>query len=156
MEKSRPYFPLFVDLWDKHILVVGGGKIAARRVHTMASFCGHIRVVAPEIAGEIEKENVSFEERPFLREDLEGIDMVFAATNAPETDDIIYRLCKHKEIPINVASDRNKCDFYFPGIVQSGELVAGVTASGNNHKRAKELREEIEKKCFSKEGRDAL
>ena len=45
----------------------------------------------------------------------------------------------------NVASDRDQCDFYFPGIYMQDELVVGITASGLNHKKARRIREEIQK-----------
>ena len=48
-------------------------------------------------------------------------------------------------IYVNVASDRDQCDFYFPGIYMQDELVVGITASGLNHKKARRIREEIQK-----------
>ena len=59
-------------------------------------------------------------------------------------NDDIYRICKNEGIYVNVASDREKCDFYFPGIVMEDELVVGITASGLDHKKAKKVREEIQ------------
>ena len=46
-------------------------------------------------------------------------------------------------ITVNVCSDKNKCDFYFPGIVRKDNLVVGITASGNNHKAARETSNRI-------------
>ena len=54
MEKSPPlYFPLFVDLSEKRILVIGGGKIAQRRIETLLDFAADICVVAPEITDKL-------------------------------------------------------------------------------------------------------
>lgn len=47
------YFPMFVDISTKRILVIGGGKIAARRVRTLLKFAEHIEVTAPEICDEM-------------------------------------------------------------------------------------------------------
>ena len=44
---------------------------------------------------------------------------------------------------MNVASDKEKCDFYFPGIVKVGDLVVGVTAQGRDHRKAAEAVEKI-------------
>ena len=43
------YFPMFIDIEGKHILVVGAGKIALRRVQTLLQFRARIKVIAKEI-----------------------------------------------------------------------------------------------------------
>ena len=53
--KNKPYFPMFIDLSDKNIVVVGGGNIATRRVKTLLSFTRNIRVIAPKVTMEIRK-----------------------------------------------------------------------------------------------------
>ena len=45
---KKPYFPLFVDLNEKQIVVVGAGTIAKRRIRTLVSFTNHLTVIAPE------------------------------------------------------------------------------------------------------------
>ena len=59
--------------------------------------------------------------------------------------DRIYRVCKEEGIYVNVSSDREKCDFYFPGVFMQDEIVVGITASGLDHKKARKVREEIQK-----------
>ena len=51
---ERPYFPMFVDLTGKNVLVAGGGRIALRRVTTLLRFGAAIRVVAPQLCGDLE------------------------------------------------------------------------------------------------------
>ncbi|MCQ2500970.1 MAG: bifunctional precorrin-2 dehydrogenase/sirohydrochlorin ferrochelatase, partial [Lachnospiraceae bacterium] len=57
----------------------------------------------------------------------------------------IYSVCKCLGIQVNVCSDKNKCDFYFPGVVHADNVVVGITASGTDHHQAKVVREEIER-----------
>lgn len=160
MEKNKRYFPLFADLSEKKILVVGGGNIASRRVHTLRPFCDFITVVAPEIGSAIVHDQATCVHRAFCPEDLEGMDLVIVATNVPETDRWIHALCKQRNIPVNVAGDKNLCDFYFPGIIREDSVVVGVTASGSDHKKVKEIRQQIEESCFHRKkdekGKDAL
>jgi siroheme synthase-like protein len=140
------YFPLFVDLSDKKVLVVGGGKIALRRIRTLADFTAGITVVAPEIHPEL----LPLEEAGRLRVlrksydpgDLNGMDLVLAA-GPQELNEAVGADCRRLGIPVNVSSDRRECDFYFPGIARRGDLVAGVTASGRDHAGAKKLTEAI-------------
>lgn len=152
MEKNKAYFPLFVDLSEKRVLVVGGGKIATRRIRTLVLFCSRIKVVAPEISEEISdfaestrQKSVVCEKRKFMPADLEQADLVLVATDDPVADEEVYTLCKQMNIPVNVASDKSKCDFYFPAIVQNENMVVGMTSSGEAHKQVREMREKIEK-----------
>ena len=146
---ERQYFPLFVDISEKEILFVGGGKIAARRISALAPFTQRITIVAPEADGSIlgltEEGEVSWIMREFEDEDLEEKDLVFAATDDAELNEQIALMCRQKGIPVNVSSDKILCDFYFPGIVQQGETVIGITASGKDHAKAKRIRERIQK-----------
>ena len=123
--KNKPYFPMFIDLSDKNIVVVGGGNIATRRVKTLLSFTRNIRVIAPKVTMEMmELSKTGYVElltRPVKRSDFAMAYMVIAATN-----------------------DREQCDFYFPGIYMQEGLVVGITASGLDHKKARRIREEIQ------------
>lgn len=148
-----PYFPMFVDLSQKRVLVVGAGAIASRRIEVLLHFCQQILVVAPDIRfrdhSEAAAERVCLCQRPFQPSDLDGADMVIAATNDPQLNADIAARCRARGIPVNVASDSALCDFYFPGVAMDDDIVIGVTASGRNHRRAREaaehLREALEK-----------
>ena len=145
---DRPYFPLFVDLSGKDILFVGGGSIAARRIGVLQPFTEEITVVAPEAEGSIieltEAGEVSWITREFDEGDLEGRDIVFAATDDKELNAEIAEKCRERGILVNVSSDKELCDFYFPEIVMQGETVVGVSASGQDHKKARRVRERIQ------------
>ena len=143
------YFPLFVDLSNKKIVVVGAGKIAARRVKSLLPFAGTIKVIAPEVAGEITEMAASsegqlvIEQRPFEDADLEDADIVLAITNDKELNTLIGKRCREKKILVNVSHEKELCDFYFPGVVQKENVVIGVTASGKDHGQARKVTEEI-------------
>ena len=125
---ERQYFPLFVDISEKEILFVGGGKIAARRINALAPFTQRITIVAPEADGSIlgltEEGEVSWIMREFEDEDLEEKDLVFAATDDAELNEQIALMCRQKGIPVNVSSDKILCDFYFPRKPESDKRPA--------------------------------
>jgi siroheme synthase-like protein len=145
--EKKPYFPIFIDLSEKKVVVVGGGAIAKRRIRTLASFTNHLVVLAPDIDPEIrlleEEGLLTILEKPYTREDIYDADMVLAATNNFQVNNDIHSVCKCMGIPVNVCSDQTKCDFYFPGVIQKDQLVVGVTASGTNHALAKETTQKI-------------
>jgi siroheme synthase-like protein len=142
------HFPFFVDLSDRHILVIGAGTIAARRVGTLCGFAGEITVVAPEIAPEIEELARSWPvmvcRRGFQEEDLSGKDLVLIATDDRRLNSEIYQMCRERQIWANTCSDQALCDFQFPSVVRQGDVVIGINASGKNHRLVKETRQKIE------------
>lgn len=148
---KKPYFPMFIDLSEKKIVVIGGGKIAERRVKTLLSFTDHVIVIAPEITDEIcrivKEGNLVWIKASFCEveeEVLSHADMVLAATNDPECNEEIAVVCKKKEIPVNVSHKKELCDFYFPAVVVKENVVAGITASGLDHSQARKVRERVE------------
>ena len=147
--KNKRYFPLFVDLSDKNVVVVGGGEIATRRIKTLLYFTRNVTVVAPKMTRELTEMGKAGQVqaifRPVKRSDLESAYMVIAATNDWKLNDEIYRVCKEEGIYVNIADDKSKCDFYFPGIYMKDEMVVGITASGLDHKKAARVREGIER-----------
>ncbi len=136
-------FPLFVDLSEKRAVFVGGGTIALRRVRTLLPFAGEIVVYAPEFTPELERFAddgvITLVYREYDASVLDDADIAFICTNNTDINDEAWAECKRRGIPVNVCSDRFKCDFYFPGIVQSEGMVVGVSAGGKNHRRVRQL-----------------
>ena len=146
--KNKRYFPLYVDLWDKNVVVVGGGTIATRRVKALLLFTSNITVIAPKMTADLwelgKLGKIQIQPRPVKKSDFSMAYMVLAVTNNRELNEEIYRLCKEEGIYVNVADDKSKCDFYFPGIYMQDEVVVGITASGLNHKKARKVRVAIQ------------
>ena len=116
------YFPLFVDLEGRQVLVVGGGKIAVRRVRTLLEFGCQITVVSPEVCEEL-REMVLWKKKRYDETDLESLGNVGEASRfifvlaaaAPEVNEKIVCDCRKKKIPVNNASNRDQCGFLFSG-----------------------------------------
>ena len=108
--KSKSFFPLYVNLEGKLAVVVGGGKIATRRVKALSQFTREIRVVSPKVTQELEDLSkagaVAWINRKCRRSDLSDAYMVIAATDDRRVNDDIYRICKEEGIYVNVASDK--------------------------------------------------
>ena len=141
------FFPLFVNLEGKYILVIGGGKIATRRVKALLGFGCKICVIAPEISEEMNVlvQDGAVEWRCKEYSGLNDIDagdtkLVFVLASAvSEVNQAVVEDCRNAGIPVNDASCKENCDFYFPGLVTDGEVVVGITAGGSDHKFASEL-----------------
>ena len=102
---ERPYFPMFIDMTDKSVLVAGGGRIALRRVRTMLRFGAQVRVAAPELCPELAEMERSGQicavHRAYETGDLEGVSFVLAATDSREVNRQIWGDCREKGIPVN-------------------------------------------------------
>ena len=140
---------MFIDLSDKNVLVIGGGPVALRRVSTLLQFTRNVTVVAPKAEKELREMarlgKVRLELRPIRRSDFTSVYMVISAVNDRKLNDDICRICKSEGVYVNIASDREKCDFYFPGVYMTDEIVLGVTASGITREKASRVRDEIDK-----------
>lgn len=145
---EKKYFPMFVDLTDKKVVIVGAGTIAKRRIRAMLEFTEYLTVIAPEVNPELrtleEQGKLTVLRRAYEREDLYDAALVIAATNDKKMNEDIYAACKCLGIPVNVCNDRDKCDFYFPGIATCGNTVIGVSTNGREKRRQQALAEQIE------------
>lgn len=157
--KNKLFFPMFVDLSDKQAVVVGGGSIATRRVKTLLQFTRKVRVVAPSMTRELvdlgRAGKLQIVMRPVVKEDLEDAYLVIAATSDHRVNDDIYRICRSEGIYVNVADDKDKCDFYFPGVYIQDQVVVGITASGEDHRKARDVRIAIEQALSQASGEDS-
>ena len=145
------YFPLFVNLEKQKIVIVGGGTIAERRAKTILPFAETVTVVAKTFSEEItalaaENEGkLLLHCRAFEENDLENAFLVLACTDDHELNHFIVEKSREKGIPANNCSDKEDCDFFFPGLIHKDPFVVGFTASGKAHGLVKEIREKTEK-----------
>lgn len=146
-EERADWFPLFININDKHIIVVGAGKIASRRIRTLLQFSCRLTVIASAVSSEVrraaEEGRLELIEKEYaesnLFDALEGCqaDYVLAATGDRECNHRVYSDCKARGIPVNTADRREESDFYFPGVARRGWVVVGITAGGRDHGLAK-------------------
>lgn len=141
--RKKGYFPMFVDLSDKKVVVVGAGTIAKRRIRTLVDFTDHLVMIAPEVNNEmkeLEQEGrLTILRKHYEREDIYEASLVIAATNDNRTNQEIYSACKCLGIPVNVYTDKTKCDFFFPTVVAREETVVGISTSSRDRRKAREV-----------------
>jgi len=144
-----PYFPLFVNLKDKNILVVGGGKVATHKVKKLLQFGAKITVVAPKVSNELKKlrkeGKIKIKRRRFLTGDLKNKDLIVVATDDVNLQKRIYKLCTKKRIPCNTVDVPKYCSFIFGSTIVRGNLVVAITTSGKAPALSKELRKFLER-----------
>ena len=140
---------MFIDLTDRKIFVAGGGRIARRRIEALVKFGADIHVAAPQVCPEIallaEEGKIKILLREYRPSDLDGMEFAIAATDDREVNRAVYAECRKRGIPVNVADDKTLCDFYFPALVLTDDVVIGIGSGGESPGRVKEVRQRIEK-----------
>ena len=147
-------FPLFVDVSNKKMIVYGAGKIASRRVETLLAFAPSLTIIAPEASDSIrraaEQHLLCHRTERYIPGSIpEDTFLVLAATDDQAVNEAIWQECRKKQILVNVCSNREHCDFQFPGIVKDEDIVIGINAAGTDHHKVKKIRECIEE-AFAK------
>lgn len=155
---SKPSFPdvqgggsliLAWQVRNKHILVVGGGEVAAGRILNVLNADAKVTVVCPssglndEVAYRVSQKQVTHVDRKFEPSDLDNVDMVLTAVDDPEASSQIFKLCKERRIPANIADVPPECDFYFGSVHRDGPLQIMVSTNGNGPKLANIVRRQI-------------
>lgn len=155
-------FPFFEDIEGKVFLMIGGGKVAERKVMQLRRFRAEILVVAPKTAmegmrlsiGETDAGKIKdmvhhaggicILERDFLQNDILAADYVIAASDDPALNASAAKACRDRGIPVNVVDAPELCTFIFPGLVKRGSLTVGITTGGSSPSASRLLRERIE------------
>src|SRR5215831_13618769 len=97
------HYPIFLDLKDRPVLVVGAGKVALRKTRALIDAGARVTVVAPEWEREFESLPLRLVPRRFRASDLAGAVLVFAATDDRLTNHRIGVAAKGKGILANIA-----------------------------------------------------
>ena len=148
-----PYFPLYINIEEKDILIVGGGKVALRKCEKLLPFKPRIHIVAPDICDELaalsykyrtaSAENaykINIYSRAFNKKDLNDKALCIAASDDNILNQHISRLCRDVSMPVNVVDCPELCTFFFPALINDGELSVGISTSGKSPVAARELK----------------
>ena len=148
------WFPLFVNLKNKKVLVIGGGKVAFKKISKIMEYEADITVIAENIAEEklLELENLRIENNRKIENDKDEIEklvkeyfLVIVATDNEELNENVAEICDSKGILINNVSSKTKMNVMFGGIVKNDEFQIAVSTSGKNCRRSRAMKSEIQK-----------
>ncbi|MBS1831318.1 MAG: bifunctional precorrin-2 dehydrogenase/sirohydrochlorin ferrochelatase [Acidobacteria bacterium] len=146
----KVYYPIFVDLTSKPVIVVGAGKVGMRKSRGLAEAGASVTVVSPD-AAEPMPEGVRWLRRGFQPGDLKGAFLVFTAANEKAVNDQVRDEAAALGIPCNSADDADLCDFIVPARLRHDDLQIAVSTGGQNPGRAAAVRDRI-REFLSKQG----
>lgn len=138
------YYPIFLDLKDKPVLVAGAGKVALRKAKGLVEAGARVTVAAPRWEPEFEHLPVRLLKRAVELSDLEGAYLAFTATDDRAVNHAIAAEAKQRGIPVNVADAPAECDFLVPSRIERGDVQIAVSTGGRSPRLAVEVRRKIE------------
>lgn len=142
------YYPIFLELYDKIALVVGGGKVARRKVETLLESGASILIVAKDLTHELERlveENtIRLVGQEFRERHLDGVFLVIAATDDRRLNQKIAKSARERGLLVNAVDQPADCNFIVPSIVRRGDLLVAISTSGKSPALSKKIREDLE------------
>jgi len=147
-----PFIPLMIDISKKQIVVIGGGKVAERRVSTLVHYATDIHIISPTISEHlrhmVEQDGIHWHAKSFEAKDIKQADLIIAATNSSEVNQQILA-SKPQHTFINMASVAEEGDIVFPSILRRGKLTLSISTNGASPKLTAQILSEFKERFDS-------
>ena len=138
-------YPVILDVTGCPVLVVGGGRVALRKVEALLRAGASVHVVAPEVIEPLRELPVVVRNRPYEPADLDDVRLAFTATDDPIINAAVAADAGHRGIWVNSADDPSHCTFTLPAVAREGPVVITVSTGGSSPALAAYLRDEIQR-----------
>jgi uroporphyrin-III C-methyltransferase/precorrin-2 dehydrogenase/sirohydrochlorin ferrochelatase len=135
--------PLFLHLSGRRVLLVGGGEVAAAKLRQLIAVGADVRVVAPDVCGDIERSGVPFERRPFEPGDLDGVWLVVAAAT-PDANRQVAAAAEARHLFVNAVDDPAHASAFLSGVVRRHGVTLAISTSGEAPALTSLLREAVD------------
>ncbi|MEH6992008.1 NAD(P)-binding protein [Neobacillus drentensis] len=140
-------YPIMLRLEGKRVVVIGGGRVAERKVTGLLGTGSLITVISPQATDELKglagSGLIEWLERSFSKEDIEGAFLIFAATNDNVLNQSIRMAASEQQL-VTIADDPEGSDFHVPSHIQRGRLSIAVSTGGASPTLARKIREQLE------------
>jgi precorrin-2 dehydrogenase/sirohydrochlorin ferrochelatase len=148
-KKRYPYYPIYIDIEDRSVVIIGGGNVCARKAETMMKYGARVTIVSPQFTDEMEQwardGTLALRRKEYEEPDLEGASLVIASTDDPCINARVARDCRRRKIPVNVVDVTHLCEFIVPAIVERGSIQIAVSTGGKSPALARTLKEDLQK-----------
>lgn len=142
------YFPINIDIKGKLVAVVGGGRVAQRKVRSLLKAGAEVRLISPEITDELKElvstNSIGWTSRKYRHGDLYGAILAFVAADA-EVGKRVAEDAVEQGIQVNVADVPSQCTFTLPSVVERDDLMITISTGGKCPALAKHMRKKLEK-----------
>jgi precorrin-2 dehydrogenase / sirohydrochlorin ferrochelatase len=143
-----PYYPIFLDLNNQNILVLGGGEVAERKIKTLLMYGCTIYISSPHLTPYLQHLVATNKIHRISHESLDTVMddtfMVIAATDNAEANTNIASQAKKHNLLVNAVDQPKDCNFIMPSIVKRGNLQIAISTAGKSPALAKKIRKNLE------------
>ncbi len=140
------YYPAFLNLKGKKVIVIGGGKVAERKAFTLLKTGADVTIISPEVTKRIEREKlkgrIKHISRQYKKSDSKKTFLIIGATDSQE---INKKVSQDAPCLVNVVDSPSLCNFIVPSVIKRGSLIIAISTSGISPALSKSLRRELEK-----------
>jgi precorrin-2 dehydrogenase/sirohydrochlorin ferrochelatase len=146
-------YPLFLDIENRDVLVIGGGEVAERKVKGLLAAGARVTVVAPELSRELEQlsdaRTVTAQKRFYSPGEVKDFFIAVAATSSAETNHRVYLDARKHGVLVNVVDGVKPGSFVVPAAIKRGLLHIAVSTSGKIPYLTRKFKEFFERKLYA-------
>jgi precorrin-2 dehydrogenase/sirohydrochlorin ferrochelatase len=141
------YYPIFVDLKGRKVIVIGGGTVAQRKIESLLDYGADIHVLSreltPALRRMVDKGTIGWIGPEFHDRSLQGAFLVIAATDDPLLNRRVGQVAKQNHTLVNAVDQPSDCSFIVPSVLRRGDLTIAVSTSGKSPALARKIRETL-------------
>lgn len=140
-------YPANLLVVGRRCVVVGAGRIAARKIESLLDAGAVLTVVAPRVGAEVAawagEGRLELHERPFRPDDLDGAWLAVTATDDPAVNNAVFAAGEARRTFVNSADDPANCSFTLMSVVRRGDIVVTIGTNGRSPALATYLKDHV-------------
>ena len=144
-----PYYPVFLDLKERHCVIIGGGEVAQRKVRSLVECRAMVTMISPKVTPHLREMvragDLKWQSREYMDGDLKGAYLAIAATNDRAVNEAIADEAAKERVILNVVDNPDLCAFIAPSVVRSGDVTVAFSTGGASPALARKMRESLER-----------
>lgn len=153
------YYPIMLNIKGKKCKVIGGGRVAQRKVKALLDYGAVVTVISPSITDKLlqyyKADKITLIQREYIYGDLDESYLVYAAADDERVNEDCLKESREKGILVNVVDRPEMCDFIVPASINRGDLNISVSTNGKSPMLSRKIKEELET-IFTEEYREYL
>jgi precorrin-2 dehydrogenase / sirohydrochlorin ferrochelatase len=131
-DKNMMFLPISLNITNKEILIIGGGKVAYHKIKLILPYTSNLRIIAKEVCDEIKALNLFYTEKAYEKSDLKDSFLVYACTNIIELNQQVHKDAQELKILVNVVDNPPLCDFVSPAIFKKEHMTVAVGSNAQD------------------------
>lgn len=148
VEQVSHYYPIFLNIRGKRCVVVGGGRVALRKVWVLLEHGANVEVISPALCPELsqlaEARTINVIRKGYEPGDLKGVFLTIAATTENDVNQKVAEEARQEKILVNVVDNAEQSDFIVPSCLRRGNFTIAVSTAGSSPALARKVRTRLE------------